>query len=43
VKLTKAGRRLLKRAKRERLTVRVSFTPIGQSTTTRTRVIELKR
>jgi beta-galactosidase len=43
VKLTKAGRRLLKPAKRERLTVRVSFTPIGQSTTTRTKVIELKR
>jgi beta-galactosidase len=43
VKLTKAGRRLLKPAKRERLTVRVSFTPIGRSTTTRSKVIELKR
>jgi beta-galactosidase len=43
VKLTKRGRRLLKHATRERLTVRVSFTPIGQSTTTRTKVIELAR
>jgi beta-galactosidase len=43
VKLTKRGRRLLEHAKRERLTVRVSFTPIGQSTTTRTRVIKLTR
>jgi beta-galactosidase len=43
VKLTKRGRRLLQHARRERLTIRVSFTPIGQSTTTRTRVIELTR
>jgi beta-galactosidase len=43
VKLTKRGRRLLEHAQRERLTVHVSFTPIGRSTTTRTRVIELKR
>jgi beta-galactosidase len=43
LKLTKRGRRLLAHAKRERLTVRVSFTPIGQSTTTRLKIIELKR
>jgi beta-galactosidase len=43
VKLTKRGRRLLEHAKRERLTARVSFTAIGQSTMTRTKVIELKR
>ena len=43
LKLTKRGRHLLQHAKRERLTVRVSFTPIGQSTTTRTKIIELKR
>jgi hypothetical protein len=43
LKLTKPGRRLLQHAERERVSVRVSFTPIGQSTTTRTTVIELKR
>lgn len=43
LKLTKRGRRLLEHVKRERLTVRASFTPIGRSTTTRTKVIELKR
>ncbi|HEX3830552.1 MAG TPA: hypothetical protein VHW04_01205, partial [Solirubrobacteraceae bacterium] len=43
LKLTKRGRRLLAHAKRERLTVRVSFTPIGQPTTTRLKIIELKR
>ena len=30
LKLTRRGRRLLRHARRERLTVRVSFTPIGQ-------------
>jgi beta-galactosidase len=43
LKLTKRGRRLLEHAKGERLTARVSFTPIGRSTTTRTTVIELQR
>jgi hypothetical protein len=43
VKLTKPGRRLLKQARRQKLTARVSFTPIGRSTTTSSRVIELKR
>jgi beta-galactosidase len=43
VRLTPRGRRLLKHAKREKLTARVSFTPIGRSTTTRSKLIELKR
>ncbi len=43
VKLTKRGRRLLASAKRQTLTARVSFTPIGRSTTTSSSVIELKR
>jgi hypothetical protein len=43
VKLTKRGRALLAHARREKLTATASFTPIGQSTTTRSKVIELKR
>jgi hypothetical protein len=43
VKLTKRGRRLLEAATRQKLTARVGFTPIGRSTTTSNKVIELKR
>jgi hypothetical protein len=42
VKLSKQGRRLLQHAKRVRLTAQVSFTPIGSSSTTRSKLIELK-
>lgn len=43
LKLTARGRSLLHHAHRERLTVRASFTPIGESTTTVSRIINLKR
>jgi len=43
IKLTARGRSLLRHAKRERLTVTASFTPTGQSTTTSSKVITLKR
>jgi hypothetical protein len=43
VKLNSRGRSLLKHAKRLRLTVEARFTPIGESTTTSSRVITLKR
>ncbi len=43
IKLTKRGRALLAHARRVKLTATVRFTPIGQSTTTRSKVIELKR
>ena len=43
VKLNARGRSLLKHANRQRLTVDARFTPIGQSTTTSSRVITLKR
>jgi beta-galactosidase len=43
VKLTARGRSLLKHAKRTRLTVEARFTPMGESTTTSSKVIALKR
>jgi len=43
LRLTARGRSLLRRAKHERLTVKASFTPAGQSTTTSSSVINLKR
>ncbi len=43
VKLTPRGRSLLKHAKRQRLTVQARFTPMGESTTTTSKVITLKR
>ncbi len=43
VKLTPRGRSLLKHAKRQRLTVQARFTPMGESTTTLSKVITLKR
>lgn len=41
--LTASGRSLLEHAQHELLTVEASFTPIGQSTTTLSRVIHLRR
>jgi beta-galactosidase len=43
VKLTARGRSLLKHAKRQRLVVEARFTPMGESTTTSSKVITLKR
>ncbi|MDQ6744651.1 MAG: hypothetical protein M3Z27_01310 [Actinomycetota bacterium] len=43
LKLTARGRSLMRHAKHQRLTVQASFTPIGESTTTLSRVIELRR
>jgi hypothetical protein len=43
VKLTPRGRSLLKHANRQRLTVQARFTPMGESTTTSSKIITLKR
>jgi hypothetical protein len=43
VKLTPRGRSLLKHANRPRLTVQARFTPIGESTTTSSKIIALRR
>lgn len=43
VRLNARGRSLLKHSRRQRLTVQASFTPMGESTTTLSRVITLKR
>jgi beta-galactosidase len=43
VRLNARGRSLLKHAKRQRLTVEARFTPMGESTTTSSKVIVLKR
>jgi beta-galactosidase len=43
LKLTARGRLLLKHAKHERVTVKASFTPTVQSTTTSSKVITLRR
>jgi beta-galactosidase len=43
LRLTKAGLKLLRRAKRQRLTATASFTPMHRSRTGRTRIINLRR
>jgi beta-galactosidase len=43
IRLTARGRSLLRHAQHERLTARAGFTPTGQSTTTSSKVINLKR
>ena len=43
VKLTPRGRSLLKHANRPRLTVQARFTPMGESTTTSSKIIALRR
>jgi beta-galactosidase len=43
IKLTPRGRSLLEHAKRERLTVKASFTPLGLRATTLSKIIELRR
>jgi beta-galactosidase len=43
IKLNARGRSLLRHAKRRRLTVEARFTPMGESTTTASKVITLKR
>jgi beta-galactosidase len=43
VRLNPRGRSLLRHAERQRLTVRASFTPLGRSTTTASRVITVRR
>jgi beta-galactosidase len=43
LELNVRGRSLLRHAKRQRLTVQASFTPMGESTTTASRVITLRR
>jgi hypothetical protein len=43
VKLNPAGRKLLRRAQRQRLTATASFTPMHSSTTSRTQIINLRR
>jgi hypothetical protein len=42
IKLTGKGRGLLKHAKREKLTVKASFTPTGKTKTTSTKTITIK-